>query len=41
MLADDDGARADMTASWLAQMGWDVHVLEGGIGGPGLETGLP
>lgn len=27
VLADDDGARADMTASWLAQMGWDVSVL--------------
>jgi rhodanese-related sulfurtransferase len=25
---DDQSARADMTASWLAQMGWDVHVLE-------------
>ena len=21
--------RADMSASWLAQMGWDVHVLDG------------
>ena len=28
VLADDDGVRADMTASWLAQMGWDVFVLE-------------
>lgn len=28
VLADDDGVRADMTASWLAQMGWDVAVLE-------------
>ncbi|HDR9037753.1 TPA: rhodanese-related sulfurtransferase [Burkholderia vietnamiensis] len=28
VLADDDGVRADMTASWLAQMGWDVRVLE-------------
>ncbi|WP_156443933.1 rhodanese-related sulfurtransferase [Burkholderia savannae] len=27
-LADDDGVRADMTASWLAQMGWDVRVVE-------------
>jgi rhodanese-related sulfurtransferase len=32
VLADDDGARADMTASWLAQMAWDVHVLEPGVG---------
>nr|WP_208101776.1 rhodanese-related sulfurtransferase [Burkholderia sp. D-99] len=28
VLADDDGVRADMTASWLAQMGWDVRVVE-------------
>ena len=27
VLADDDGVRAPMTASWLAQMGWEVHVL--------------
>ncbi|HEY0212077.1 MAG TPA: rhodanese-related sulfurtransferase [Paenirhodobacter sp.] len=27
VLADDDGARADMTGSWLAQMGWDVQVV--------------
>lgn len=38
VLADDAGVRADMTASWLAQMGWEVYVLEGGFGGP-LETG--
>jgi predicted metal-dependent enzyme (double-stranded beta helix superfamily)/rhodanese-related sulfurtransferase len=31
VLADDRGARADMTASWLAQMGWDVCVLDGGF----------
>jgi rhodanese-related sulfurtransferase len=29
VLADLDGVRANMTASWLAQMGWDVWVLEG------------
>lgn len=23
-----DGVRANMTASWLAQMGWEVHVLD-------------
>ncbi|NTZ63880.1 rhodanese-related sulfurtransferase [Agrobacterium tumefaciens] len=28
ILSDDDGVRADMTASWLAQMGWDVFVLQ-------------
>jgi rhodanese-related sulfurtransferase len=29
VLADDRGVRADMTASWLAQMGWEVYVLDG------------
>ena len=29
VLADDDGVRANMTASWLAQMGWETHVLDG------------
>ena len=38
VLADDLGVRADMTASWLAQMAWDVYVLDGGFEGP-LETG--
>ena len=27
VLVDDDGVRAPMTASWLAQMGWEVYVL--------------
>ena len=42
VLADDIGPRADMTASWLAQMGWDVLVLDGGFddgSGSLLETG--
>ncbi|WP_084579467.1 rhodanese-like domain-containing protein [Sphingomonas azotifigens] len=38
VVADDLGPRADMTASWLAQMGWEVLVLDGGFDGP-LETG--
>ena len=38
VLADDLGPRADMTASWLAQMGWEVLVLDGGFDGA-LETG--
>ncbi|MET0271691.1 MAG: rhodanese-like domain-containing protein [Phenylobacterium sp.] len=38
VLADDRGARADMSASWLAQMGWEVYVLDGGFDGP-LELG--
>jgi predicted metal-dependent enzyme (double-stranded beta helix superfamily)/rhodanese-related sulfurtransferase len=29
VLCDDDGARANMSASWLAQMGWEVYVLQG------------
>jgi rhodanese-related sulfurtransferase len=33
VLADDLGVRADMTASWLAQMAWDVYVLDGGFEG--------
>lgn len=40
VLADDLGPRADMTASWLAQMGWEVCVLDGGFDGP-LEGGDP
>lgn len=31
VLADDLGPRADMSASWLAQMGWEVYVLDGGF----------
>ena len=38
LLADDIGPRADMTASWLAQMGWEVYVLDGGFEGA-LEQG--
>jgi hypothetical protein len=33
VLADDLGPRADMTASWLAQLGWEVYVLEGAFEG--------
>ena len=29
VLCDDDGVRANMSASWLGQMGWDVYVLDG------------
>jgi rhodanese-related sulfurtransferase len=38
LLTDDRGVRADMTASWLAQMGWESYVLEGGYDGA-LEVG--
>jgi rhodanese-related sulfurtransferase len=40
LLTDDLGVRADMTASWLAQMGWEVYVLEGGYD-RALEVGPP
>ncbi|MCP3379676.1 MULTISPECIES: rhodanese-like domain-containing protein [unclassified Bradyrhizobium] len=40
VLTDDKGVRADMTASWLAQMGWEVYVLEGGYAGT-LEVSPP
>jgi len=36
---DDTEVRAVCTAHWLKQMGWDVHVLAGGLGTEGLETG--
>lgn len=29
VLIDDNGVRANMTASWLAQMAWDVYVVDG------------
>jgi rhodanese-related sulfurtransferase len=34
VLSDDHGARADMSASWLRQMGWEVYVLDDGFDGP-------
>ncbi|HLI99856.1 MAG TPA: rhodanese-like domain-containing protein [Bradyrhizobium sp.] len=40
LLSDDRNVRADMTASWLAQMGWEVYVLEGGYD-RALERGPP
>jgi rhodanese-related sulfurtransferase len=40
LLTDNMGVRADMTASWLAQMGWEVCVLEGGYDAA-LEVGPP
>ena len=40
VLADDEGVRATMTASWLMQMGWkDVFVLDGGLGSGTLVPG--
>jgi len=40
LLTDNRSVRADMTASWLAQMGWEVYVLDGGYDGA-LEAGPP
>ena len=38
VLWDDRRVRAHMTASWLAQMGWDVYVTEGNVEAA-VETG--
>jgi rhodanese-related sulfurtransferase len=40
LLADNLAVRADMTASWLAQMGWETYVLDGGYD-RALEVGPP
>jgi rhodanese-related sulfurtransferase len=40
LLTDNMAVRADMTASWLAQMGWETYVLEGGYDHQ-LEVGPP
>ncbi|MFG3597324.1 rhodanese-like domain-containing protein [Bradyrhizobium sp. RDI18] len=40
VLTDNMSVRADMTASWLAQMGWETYVLEGGYDAT-LEIGPP
>lgn len=39
VLADDDGVRANMTASWLAQMGWEAWVLDGATPADFTATG--
>jgi rhodanese-related sulfurtransferase len=40
VLTDNMAVRADMTASWLAQMGWETYVLDGGYD-RGLEVKPP
>jgi rhodanese-related sulfurtransferase len=40
VLSDNRSVRADMTASWLAQMGWETYVLDGGYD-RGLEVKPP
>ncbi|MFF7710917.1 rhodanese-like domain-containing protein [Pseudomonas sp. NPDC007930] len=39
VLVDDDGVRANMSASWLAQMGWEVAVVDGLAAEAFSETG--
>jgi rhodanese-related sulfurtransferase len=41
VLVDDTGVRARMTASWLRRMGWDAAVLDHGLDGAALATGMP
>jgi len=41
VLTDDTEIRAITAAHWLVQMGWDVHVLEGGVGSAATEKGMP
>lgn len=41
VLVDDDGVRANMSASWLAQMAWEVYVLDGVEAVDFSETGYP
>ncbi len=40
VLTDNESVRADMTASWLSQMAWDVFVVDGGYD-KALEVGRP
>jgi len=40
VLVDPEMVRAEMTGSWLRQLGWEeVYVLDGGLDGQRLETG--
>jgi rhodanese-related sulfurtransferase len=39
ILVDGEGVRANMTASWLAQMAWEVYALDGGSPQDLIETG--
>lgn len=42
ILADDDGIRANMAASWLGQMGWEVYVLNQAVTSQAdLVAGIP
>ena len=39
VLADSDGVRANMSAAWLAQMAWDVFVVDGAVSADFSEAG--
>lgn len=41
VLIDDAEIHAAITAHWLLQMGWNVYILEGGLGDTTLEIGVP
>jgi len=41
VLIDGEGVRAPVVASWLAQLGCDVYVLEGGVTAPLAGTPVP
>ena len=41
VLADDDGVRAAMSASWLAQMGWEAFVVEPDAPMTDRQSGTP
>jgi rhodanese-related sulfurtransferase len=41
VLVDDQNVRANMTASWLAQMGWEVYILKDIESSDFTETGIP
>jgi len=40
VLSDSDGVRANMSASWLAQMGWEVFVVDGAMAVNFCEKGF-
>ena len=40
VLSDSDGVRTNMSASWLAQMGWEVFVVDGAVTADFCEQGF-
>jgi predicted metal-dependent enzyme (double-stranded beta helix superfamily)/rhodanese-related sulfurtransferase len=41
VLCDNDGTRANMSASWSAQMGWEVYVVSGLTADDFIDTDAP